>query len=119
MSKNEIRPSAVNTEADQTFGGVIPNLNSATAASDTSAAGRGTTTKQVRVSVETLVDKTIRRYLKEISGDVDVSSEQLRDTALTRVNAEIWLENAERKGTPAPVLNRCTRWKNTRWSRCC
>ncbi|MEX0158610.1 MULTISPECIES: DNA primase family protein [unclassified Microbacterium] len=104
MSKNEIRPSAVNNEADQTFGGVIPDLNSATAASDTSAAGRGTTPKQVRVSVETLVDKTIRRYLKEISGDVDVSSEQLRDTALTRVSAEIWLENAERKGTPAPVL---------------
>lgn len=104
MSNEEIRPSAANTEADETFGGVTTQLNSAQIDGDSitgqSLFGDGPSP----VSVETLINRTIDRYLGELDGIEDVGAEKLRDSALGRVNAEIWLENANRKGTPSPRL---------------
>lgn len=102
MTNNEIRPSAENTEAEETLGGVA--FDSIDDQAQTISASMGQSQPGPRASVETLLQRVVAAYLDSIRSRVDVSLQEVRDSVLSRANAEIGLENMARKGTAAPPI---------------
>ncbi|WP_146008257.1 hypothetical protein [Microbacterium sp. UMB0228] len=100
MTNNEIRPSAENTEAEETLGGVA--FDSIDDQAQTISASMGQSQPGPRASVETLLQRVVAAYLDSIRSRVDVSLQEVRDSVLSRANAEIGLENMARKGTAGP-----------------
>ncbi|WP_374460058.1 phage/plasmid primase, P4 family [Microbacterium sp.] len=103
MTTNEIRPSAENTEAEETLGGVAFD---SIGDHDRTEAGPTRRVRFIAPSIETVVQRAAQEYLASIEGIADLSLSDLRDGALARINAEIQLENTGREGTSAPKLLR-------------
>ncbi|MDH5132204.1 MULTISPECIES: DNA primase family protein [Microbacterium] len=103
MTTNEIRPSAENTEAEETLGGVAFD-SIEEPEQDSSGDSRRSGPKPARASVETLTERAVTTYLESIQHRRYVSPQKLRDSALSRINAEIALENMGRKRSSAPAL---------------
>lgn len=103
MSDSEIRPSAESSEADETLGGVAINsipADNGMVASDGSIPGGSSSVP----SLETIIGRTLTRYLTSIATDQTRPLHDIRDGALSAINAEIALENVGRKETSAPRL---------------
>lgn len=95
MTARESRPAA-NGAALEEFHGSTEELNTATQQT-TQQTVRTTPASFVPTTQESLVERTVTRYLMEIVDDPNISLRTVRDTLIRRINAEFDLENRGRK----------------------
>lgn len=92
------------------FDSIPEEMSGAEGAENTSAANHAKAVHSgfTPTSAETLIDRTVTKYLASIVDDRTVSLGQIRDALLQRINAELSLENKGRKDTfsPSPPITK-------------